>query len=140
VAHGNSARIFAVAGVSRLPMCRISLPEGCRRQVASGADVTTLAATVEVGLNPNVAMSSRMLCPVAHKRTIAAGVIRGRSFGADSVDHDADLVDQILAPGCGIARAPRHLHEQAGDGQNGGVVAIRDKAPRIDVRTFGDKR
>ncbi|MEG8058499.1 hypothetical protein QP150_19200 [Sphingomonas sp. 22L2VL55-3] len=67
-------------------------------------------------------------------------MIRGRSFGADRVDHDADLVDQILALGCGIARARRHLHEQAGDGQNGGIVAIRDKAPRIDVRTFSDKR
>jgi hypothetical protein len=108
--------------------------------VASGAGVTTPAATVEVGLDPNVAMSSRMHCPVAHRRTIAAGVIRGRSFGADRVDHDADLVDQILTPSCGIARARRHLHEQARDGQDGGSVAIKDKAPRIDVRTFSDKR
>jgi hypothetical protein len=108
--------------------------------VASGADVTTLAATVDVGLNPNVAMSSRSACHVAHKRTIAAGVIRGRSIGADRVDHDAQAVDQILAPGCGIARARRGLREQARDGQGGGSAAIEDKAPRIDVRTFSDKR
>jgi hypothetical protein len=50
------------------------------------------------------------------------------------------LVEQILAPGCGIARARRTLREQAGDGQNGGVVAIRDKEARTDVRTFSDKR
>ena len=49
-------------------------------------------------------------------------------------------VDQILAPGRGIARARRHLHEQARDGQDGGIAAIRNKAPRIDVRTFSDKR
>lgn len=105
-----------------------------------GADVTTLAATVDVGLNPNVAMSSRSACPVAHKRTIAAGVIRGRSIGTDRTDHDAQAVDQILAPGRGIARARRNLREQARDGQDGGIAAIRDKAPRIDVRTFSDKR
>ncbi len=108
--------------------------------MASGADVTTLAATVDVGLNPNFAMSSRSACPVAHKRTIAVGVIRGRSIGADRIVHDADLVDQILAPGHGIARARRHLREQARDGQDGGIAAIRDKAPRIDVHTFSDKR
>ncbi|WP_457350882.1 hypothetical protein [Sphingomonas sp. UYP23] len=102
--------------------------------------MTTLAATVEVGLNPNVAMSSRIACPVAHRRTIAAGVIRGRSIGADRIDHDAELVDQILAPARGIARARRHLHERARDGQDERLAAIRDKAPRIDVRTFGDKR
>jgi hypothetical protein len=108
--------------------------------VASGEDVTTLAATVEVGLNPNVATSSRSACPVAHKRTMAAGVIRGRSIGADRIDHDAELVDQILAPGRGIARARRSLREQARDGQDGDIAAIGDKAPRIDDRTFSDKR
>ncbi|WP_189677869.1 hypothetical protein [Sphingomonas glacialis] len=102
--------------------------------------MTTLAATIEVGLNPNVATSSRIACPVAHKRTIAAGVIRGRSIGADRVDHDAQAVDQILASGRGIARARRGLREQARDGQGGGSAAIEDKAPRIDVRTFSDKR
>jgi hypothetical protein len=50
------------------------------------------------------------------------------------------LVDQILAPGRGIARACRNLREQARDGQDGGIAAIGDKAPRIDVRTFSDKR
>jgi hypothetical protein len=78
--------------------------------------------------------------PVARKRTVAAGVIRGRSLGADRVDHDAELLDQILAPGRGIARARRNLREQARDGQDGGIAAIGDKAPRIDVRTFSDKR
>ena len=49
-------------------------------------------------------------------------------------------IDQILAPGRGIARASRSLREQARDGQGGGSAAIEDKAPRIDVRTFSDKR
>ncbi len=49
------------------------------------------------------------------------------------------LVDRILAPGRGIARARRSLREQARDGQDGGIAAIRDKAPRIDVRTFSDR-
>ena len=49
------------------------------------------------------------------------------------------LVDQILAPGRGIARARRHLREQARDGQGGGIAAIGDKAPRTDVRTFSDR-
>jgi hypothetical protein len=56
-------------------MCRISLAEGCRASGGVGSDVTTLAATVEVGFNPNVAMSSKSVCPVAPQRTIAAGVI-----------------------------------------------------------------
>lgn len=50
------------------------------------------------------------------------------------------LVDQILAPGRRIARARRHLREQARDEQGGGSAAIEDKALRIDVRTFSDKR
>ena len=50
------------------------------------------------------------------------------------------LVDQILAPGRGKARARRHMHEQARDGEDGGIASIRDKAPRIDGRTFSDKR
>lgn len=50
------------------------------------------------------------------------------------------LVDQILTPGRGLARARCHLREHARDGQDGGITAIRDKAPRIDVRTFSDKR
>ena len=66
------------------------------------------------------------------------GVIRGRSIGADRVDHDAELVDQILAPGRGVARARRHLREQARDGPDGSIIVIRDKASRIDVRTFSD--
>jgi hypothetical protein len=50
------------------------------------------------------------------------------------------LVNQILAPGRGIARARRSLREQVRDGQGGGRAAIEDKARRIDVRTFSDKR
>ena len=48
-------------------------------------------------------------------------------------------IDQILAPGRGIARASRSLREQARDGQGGGSAAIEDKAPRIDVRTLSDR-
>jgi len=49
-------------------------------------------------------------------------------------------VDQILAPGRGIARARRSLREQARAGQGGGSAAIEDKALRRDVRTFSAKR
>lgn len=85
-------------------------------------------------------MSSRMLYPVAHRRTIAAGVIRGPSIGADGIDHDVDLVDQILAPGRGIACARCHLREHARGGQGGSSPPPAAKAPRIDVRTTSGKR
>ena len=49
-------------------------------------------------------------------------------------------VDQILAPGRGIAHARRSLREEARDGQGGGSAAIEDKALRRDVHTFSDKR
>jgi len=89
-----------------------------------------------VGLNPDLAMSSTMLCLVAHRRTIAAGVIREPFIGADGVDHDADLVDQILAPGRGIARARCHLREHARGGQGGITASTRrqstkDRRPRL---------
>ncbi len=54
--------------------------------------------------------------------------------------HDAEPGDQILAPGRGIARARRHIREQARDGQDGGNIAIGDGLPRIDAVTCGDKR
>jgi hypothetical protein len=58
-------------------MCCILWQKAVGRQVAPGADVTTLVAAFGiVGLNLNPSMSSRMAFPVAHKRTIAAGVIR----------------------------------------------------------------
>lgn len=75
-------------------------------------------------------MSSRMLCPVAPRRTIAAGVIRGPSIGADGIDHDADLIDQILAPGRGIARARCHLREHARGGQGGIIASTRRQSAK----------
>ena len=49
-------------------------------------------------------------------------------------------VDQILAPGRGIAHARRSLREQARDGQGEAAPPIEVKAPRRDVRTSSDKR
>ena len=105
-----------------------------------GADVTTLAATIEVGFNPNVAMSLRSACHVGHKRTIAAGVILNAPSAPIASTMMRSWSTRSSLPGRGIARARRHLREQARDGQDGGITAIRDKAPRIDVRTFSDKR
>lgn len=94
--------------------------------MASGAHVPTLDTVFGiVGLNPDLTMSSKMLCPVAHRRTIAAGVIRGPSIAADGIDHDADLVAQILAPGRGIARTRCHLREHARGGQGEIISSTR---------------
>ena len=98
--------------------------------MASGADVTTLAATVDVGLNSNVAMSLRSACHVAHKRTIAAGVILNPLSAPIASTMVRKRVDQILAPGRGIAHARRSLREQARDGQGGGSAANRGQGAK----------
>ena len=51
----------------------------------------------------------------------------------DGVDHDAELENQVLAPGRGIARELRHIREQARDGEGVFGSSLGSLSPRIDV-------